>query len=129
MSFVQAQCVRLHGHEFLLAFAYSRSADATDLPVLLRRAFGALATAPAAPWEVAASSRRLADDTARLEVDTPRRADELARWAARPREDGARLDPATLEPAALDAQRLKAAAAHSFTDSHRILLYFSPFEG
>jgi predicted Zn-dependent peptidase len=128
VSAVAARCLRSHGQDLLLALAYSRSAEASMLPDVLKARFADLVARPLAPSELDVVDHRLRGAFALLRSDAPALADRLAERAARPREPGERLDPGPVAAGRLDPRQLREAATRSFTAERRILLYFSPFE-
>jgi predicted Zn-dependent peptidase len=129
VSAVRTRCLRMHGHDLLLAFAYTRSSDASDLPNVLKGKFADLVARPLTPGEIDVIDHRLRAAYSVLRFDPQALADRLAERAARPREPEEPLDPGPVTATRLNPRQLRDAATRSFTGQRRILLYFSPFEG
>ena len=129
VSAVRTRCLRMRGHDLLLAFAYTRSSDASDLPDVLKGKFAALVAKPLAPGELDVVDHRLRAGYSVLLRSPEALADRLAERAARPRAAGEALALGPVAAAGFTPRQLRDAATRSFTGQRRILLYFSPFEG
>jgi hypothetical protein len=124
----EARCVELRGNLFLLAFGYSWSLEAADVPDKMARIFAEAKTYPAGPRERAVIEQRLARAVDLVRADPAALADGAAGLAARPRAEGATPLPFTAPPLTAPAA-LQAAARRAFLPEREIRVVVSPLEG
>lgn len=121
------QCASLYGRELVVAYAFSRSMSATQVPEQLSRAFASVAMEPLSARDRSIVEKRMTALRVQARGNPEQLATSLAQRAARPRMPGSRTElsgPAFPGPAAISA-----AARRAFRPQNRVLVYFSPFEG
>jgi len=124
---VQAACFTLRGVDFLLAFAYAPTLEASDLPDQMHRAFRSLGQPPTLD-ERRRMEQRLSRQADWRRDDPAALATFVSNAAEIPRAAGATPLPAA-GPVALPVDALRALARRCFVPERRVLIFLSPFEG
>jgi zinc protease len=124
---VGVDCHTLRGNLFLLAVAYSRALEATDLPTEVEAAFRTAVDQPMTTAEAAALGRRRSRQRAALRDSPPALATAAAELAALPREaEPTRME--NLAPPIADARTLQAFARRALDPERRVRIVLSPLK-
>jgi predicted Zn-dependent peptidase len=124
---VDVACHTLRGHLFLLAVAYSRALEATELPAEVEAAFRTAVDQPMTAAELAVLGRRRSRQRAALRDSPPALAAAAAELAALPRQaEPTRVE--NLAPPAADARTLQAFARRALDPAQRVRIVLSPLK-
>jgi zinc protease len=127
VSDVEASCVTLRGNPFLLAFAFTRTMDAADLPDRLGSAFAELTDRPATFREVALLAQRAGWWRRSLPENPSGLATRAAQEIGQPGDSD--IDLGFLAAPQFRPAEVRGFARRNFNEERRVFLYFSPFEG
>jgi predicted Zn-dependent peptidase len=122
---VDAGCYGVRGSEFVLAFAYAPSLDASNLSNNIEWVFRSVRREPPSASERRDVEKRLERLAVARDADPAALADAMVAEAIRGR-NAMPLPPA---PARVDGAALDSVARRSFTPDRRVQLLLSPFEG
>jgi zinc protease len=128
LSSVTAKCISLRGTDLLVAFGYSPTSDAEDLPTTLDEAFKGAGATPLTAAERRILEGRDGRSRDRWAGSPPSAANLLANSVARPRAAVA-TGVEGLAPLRFDPAGLRAFAKRTFAPARRLLVFVSPFEG
>jgi predicted Zn-dependent peptidase len=125
LSPVEVRCLTLRGADFLVAFGYTATLDAPDLPERVAQVFQDVAAREATPAERGVLRDRLASVRRLVRGDPAALADEAARLAARTRAPGDRPLPPAQVP--FVPSQVRAAARAAFQPDRQLSFVLSPF--
>lgn len=125
---ISVHCLRLQGTDFVLAFGYTPTIDATEVPAAMQRVFREIATRPPTAQERRSIEQRMSRENDRTLADPSSLADHVAHAAAERRtEGGAALGD--LGARVFPQAAVRELARKRFLPERKVLIILSPFEG
>jgi zinc protease len=125
---ISVDCYTLRGTQFLLAFGYAPTLEATDLPEVMERIFREAGTVPPGERERSQLEKRFGRERERALYDPMELADSAAGASAYARSRTG-IEVPILVPRRASIEAMRAAVRRSFVPERRVLLQLSPFEG
>jgi zinc protease len=126
VSEVSASCLRLRGNDLLLAFAFTSTFDAPELPAEIEAVFQGIGRAPPGAIERARVDTRLARGRERAQQDPPELAQRIALHVSA--RGGAQALNQLLPQRLPSTGRLQDLARRSFVPARQVNLHYAPMQ-